>query len=180
MQRKVRFSGPIDQAAAGDVINYYGGPSQSDPEWAIQKAFKKATGITCRREAREWLTDLMQVHGFTGRELGNAWRWGSLGWNKQQNTPKVTISRAEPYFAWGTVAVISLIFAVVASIFIVGPAAGQRYAQSIVEAIALTYLGVLWIIRTILMDPRSVALRVREVMQSGATETGSGEALANG
>lgn len=170
MPRNVKFSGRISQAAAGDFY-YFGDSPHSAHEWALQKEFRKATGITCGRKAREWLADLMQAHGFTGRELGNAWRFGSLGWDKQKNEPKVKISRAEPYFAWFCVAIVTLYFAAVASVFVIGPASDHKFAVPILNATGLMYLGVIVLLRKMLMDPRAVALRIKDAMANTAIGT---------
>lgn len=167
MPRNVKFSGHIGQAAAGDLY-YFGDSPHSAHEWAIQKDFRKATGITCGRSAREWLTDLMHAHGFTGRELGNAWRFGSLGWDKKNDKPKVKLSRAEPYFAWFCVAIVTLYFAAIASVFAIGPASGHQFAGPILNATGLMYLGVIFLLRKALMDPRAVALRIKDAMADTA------------
>lgn len=170
MPRNVKFSGHISQAAAGDFY-YFGDSPHSVHEWALQKDFQKATGITCGRDAREWLTDLMQVHGFTGRELGNAWRFGSLGWDKRTNEPRVKISRAEPYFAWFCIAIVTLYFAAVASVFVIGSASDHKFAVPILNATGLMYLGVIVLLRKALMDPRAVALRIKGAVAVTANDS---------
>lgn len=169
MPKNVKFSGHISQAAAGDLYNFCDSP-HSVHEWTLQKEFRKATGITYGRKAREWLADLMQAHGFTGRELGNAWRFGSLGWDKKKNEPKVKISRAEPYFAWFCIAIVTLYFAAVASVFVIGPASEHKFAVPILNATGLMYLGVIVLLRKSLMDPHAVALRIKDAMASIVTD----------
>lgn len=129
-------------------------------EEKLQHEFAQLTGIhDCPKEARAWLQQLMEHHGFTARELAVSWWAKSIGWDKQRNTPCINTPRLEAFFAYGVVAIVGLFCLLVAAALIWGD--GNHWQMLAVYGFCAIYLGVCWMANRFMLWPRRVALRVR-------------------
>lgn len=160
------FQGPVDKVAGRDVNIYSPCPHPANQEWEIQKSFEKATGISCNKKAREWLTSLMNDHGFTARELGSAWRFRTIGWDQARDEQKLAAGWFDLVCAYALFAGATFYFAVIAAVFLLGPGAEYKYALHIIQGSGVMYLFVCWCIRKIFLQPRSIALRVKNIEQT--------------
>ena len=159
------FQGSVDKVAGRDVNIFGICPQAGNEEWEIQKAFDKATGICCNKKAREWLTFLMVQHGFTARELGNAWRFKTIAWDQEKETHKLSTGWFDLVCAYGLFAVATIYFAAIAAVFLFGPGSEYKYSLQLIQCTAGMYLFMCWCIRKIFLLPRSVSLRVKGVME---------------
>lgn len=159
------FLGTVDKVAGRDVNIYRPCPHSANQEWEIQKSFEKATGISCNKKAREWLTSLMNDHGFTARELSTAWRFRTIGWDQNRDEYKLDAGWFDLICACCLFAGATFYFALVAAVFLLGPGAEYKYALHIIQGSGVMYLLVCWCIRKIFLQPRSITLRVKNVEQ---------------
>lgn len=161
---KQEFQGPIQHVAGRDVVIHAAQPPR---EWQVQATFAEATGIHCPAQAREVLEDLIANHGFTARELKQAWGT-SLKWDRATSALRVSTPLATLIFSWAFFAVASLLFLSVAlpAAFSHDLPAAARYVTSIAF-----YIGSSWAVGRWLMEPRRIGLRVRAAIASARDGT---------
>ena len=163
---KQNFQGSVDKVAGRDVNIYGACPHPTNQEWEIQKSFEEATGICCNKQAREWLTSLMVEHGFTVKELGDAWRMGVIRWSTERDEPKINSNGFDLFYGYGFLLTCLIYFTAISAVFTIGPGAGHKFAFTIVAGSVLLFLLITAGVRKLIVNPRTVALRVRAIMQT--------------
>lgn len=157
------FTGTVTGDVAGrDVVNNIH-VGHARPESELQALFLKHTGIDCRREAREQFELLMLEHGFTGKELSRAWRFGSLVWSEPAKRLKPSARKTDMAVGWiGTVLMTSvLIYALVDTM--------NRMPGPFLKPITLlvtcvVYLGVTRALLLTTIFPQATAMRVEKIL----------------
>lgn len=155
------------QAAGRDINNNnttINPPSQvelSEPQ--RQADFARLTGIRCCKQAREWLTDLTEHHGFVMADLAIAWKAGTLGWDAERGEPKVRLSRLEVALGWLLVLAVGLLCLMQMLDLI-----WVRGASQIIQAVGMTltvliYLGAIWMSFRFLIGPQRVGGRIARI-----------------
>jgi len=159
--------------AGGSAENYYGpvgmrvdtivnmaGPRT---EWEKQKEFERALGVECCKEARQWLEYLMEQRGFTCGELGRTWRYGALGWSREDAEPKFKTPLYEAVVWWGFVGFASLLFMSWGFFMALHEAPLSIEKTVWFYATGLTYLSSIYLACRFVLWPRKVASRARRI-----------------
>lgn len=136
-------------------------------EYQLQEKFAGSTGIWCGKPAREWLERLMDCHGFTGRELGTAWRGGSIGWMGEENQPRISTPLLEATltrFLIGWAGLYCFGMAVAFLLHALGGGDNNKLAMLGVAGAVGLFLAVFWMGQRYVLLPRRVALRVRSLV----------------
>lgn len=165
-----RFDGPVDQVAAGNIINHFQQPCpgpQSCPykqdESSRQAEFFSNTGIWCPREARNALEWLMKEHGFTAKELAISWSASSLKWQRESGQIRTNTPLVEALVAWSFVLGMLCFFLALAlpSVFSENKtAAFPGFAVG-----TIMYIGSAWLAARFVLIPRRVALRAKPYLE---------------
>lgn len=143
---------------------------EQKPESQLQSEFAKRTGIWCPKPAREWLEYLMEEHRFTAKELGIAWKAGSLGWNADKDERRIITPLIEAIFAYGIGIAITICSLAIVFNWIITPTETSMTSRLAVMAVACIYLGTFWMTNRFMIRPRHVALRVRKSMPPTISE----------
>lgn len=104
------YHGAINGDAAGrDVVKHiYMAPELTESE--LQAKFQRDTGIDCNRPARAQLETLLEHHGFTVKELQQAWRMSSMVWSKEDARLKATSGGIDMFIGWAGMIGLTLMF----------------------------------------------------------------------
>jgi len=136
------------------------------PESQLQAEFAARTGIWCPKEAREWLEDLLEHHGFTVRELSMAWSAKSIGWNAKTGARTINTPWIEALGGWAMVALVTILLLSVSVAWALSSAPRSIAADLSVFGAGAVYLGMVWMVCRTMLWPRRVAMRVRRVVGS--------------
>ena len=158
------------QAAVRDINNHNTTIlqfPQLKPESQLQAEFAQRTGIWCPKPAREWLEHLMEHHRFTARELTVAWKAGSIGWNAEEDTKRVSTPWIEAMFGYSMVGIMGIYFLTLALQWIFTPEAKNKWvAMAAVYGVGLLYLGICWMSYRFMLWPRRIAIKVRKKIET--------------
>lgn len=156
------FASSGGQAAGRDIHNLNIHLGNSKPESQLQAEFAQRTGIWCPKPAREWLEGLLENHPFTVKELADAWKFGTLGWQTKQDTQKVVTSRAEAIYAYSMLAGLGLYFLASALVLLNSEVQDTKAIPFILFGGAV-FFGVCWMAKRFMLQPHWVALRVEKI-----------------
>ncbi len=161
MTQQQCFQAAVGQAVQTRELNQYFGVTPPTEE-QLQHEFALRTKIDCGKEARLWLQQLMEHHGFGARELAVSWKANAIYWDKKHGRPRVSTSWLEAAFVYFVAGALGLWCLSLAVAFIwAGP--DHLPARMAVYALCLAYLGICWLMARFILWPRRVALRVRAV-----------------
>lgn len=170
--------GERSQAAARDINNVscqtavlqLAVPTRK-PESQLQADFAASTGIWCPKEARMWLENLIENHGFTGKELRRAWQVGSIGWSNKRGEKYISAPWAEAVVGYIYYAGLSVIFFVPWLAWLLSDhpklSAGQGLALA---GCGTVYLALVWLLANFTFLPRRVALRIKKIELQAAQD----------
>ena len=155
------FAGPVAQVVQAGNLHQYASAVVA-PESQLQAEFAQRTGIWCPKPARNWLEQLMEQHHFTAHELGICWKGGSIGWNAEENTQRISTSWTAAVLAYGLVAVLTIYYAAIGIALIATDKTGNPWAMAALLGFGMVYLGVCWMASRFILLPRRIALRVKK------------------
>lgn len=158
------YHGNIHGDAAGrDVVKHiYLAPELTEVE--LQARFQQLTGIDCNRLARAQLEMLLERHGFTVKELFEAWRMNSLVWDQKDGRLKAVSGRIDMFVGWAGMIGLSFTFVVASFLVFFHPDAGLWKAVYIVLGAA----SFVWLSRRLLLStvwPQMVARRAEKATE---------------
>lgn len=171
----VSAQGDGSQAAARDISNHTFHSTfkhqtviqlpERRPESQLQAEFAARTGIWCPKEAREWMEDLLEHHGFTAPELAIAWNAKSLGWNAKTETRNINTPWIEAAGGWALVGLVAALLLSVCVAWLLASAPRSIAADLSVFGALAVCMGMVWLVFRSMLWPRRVAMRVRRIKQ---------------
>jgi len=133
-------------------------------EARLQADFAASTGIWCPKEARLWLEDLIEHHGFTGKELRRAWQVGSIGWSTKRGERYISAPLAEAVVGYIYYGGLSVVFFVPWLAWLLSERPQLNGNQMLALAgCGAIYLGLVWLLANFTFLPRRVALRIQRI-----------------
>lgn len=154
------FHMPVGQVVQAESLHQYASTVAATPESQLQVEFAQRTGIWCPKPARMWLEDLMEHHHFTARELAVCWKAGPIGWNANQNVPRISTSLAGSVFAYTVVGLMTVFLLSVGYLLLAGDSNPSLGARVAIHIFGVIYLGLCWMASRFILWPRSIAIRV--------------------
>jgi hypothetical protein len=139
---------------------------QQTPESHRQAAFAAHTQIHCNRPARETLEWLMEHHGFTRKELMNAWKCNTVFWSETEKKVQTKLNRFI-YWILGWGGVWSSVAVLVCSFLSISIGLGSNLKTLAVYCAALpVFLFPSWFSMTLFIQPFRTGQRVRQALET--------------
>lgn len=141
---------------------------EPDAESRRQHEFCRVTGIRCPRQVRELFERLMAEHGFTVRELRQAWRYGAVRWDERQLKVWVK-SKGVEYWLMGQGVGWLSIFLMILALFLPWIKPGPTADTVSVFFVLVFGVSLFGAVRTV-VNPHRTADRIRRILLVGDRE----------
>lgn len=165
-----QFHEPVSHVAGRDIKirNFVVVPPAQGAitEAEEQRRFFEDTGISCCRDAREFYLMVLEDGRFSVTDLRHAIQQGSIRWDFGATQPTIVMPWTEPVFATILFSVMGLyvILTILAILMRWDDLANQATLHAFLFGVFCT--GIMMVAKKYILEPRRVAIRVREWMST--------------
>ena len=134
-------------------------------ESTLQANFYATTGMRCGREVRMQMENLMEVHGFTSRELAHAWQTHAIVAEGRDRRLRVASRVLDLTMGWSGAALASLlVVAGMVDVLGVLKPSGHAYPVAAASGWVFGYMAAIGFLSYTFIWPQHTAKRVRQAL----------------